>query len=62
MDIQEFMIFPVGAESFSQAMRMAIETYAQLGKTLKERGLSTTVGDEAAMRQILKATGRHWSC
>ena len=46
MDIQEFMIFPVGAESFSQAMRMAIETYAQLGKTLKERGLSTTVGDE----------------
>lgn len=56
------MIFPVGAESFSQAMRMAIETYAQLGKTLKERGLSTTVGDEAAMRQILKATGRHWSC
>ena len=55
MDIQEFMIFPVGAESFSQAMRMAIETYAQLGKTLKERGLSTTVGDEGGYAPDLES-------
>ena len=49
------MIFPVGAESFSQAMRMAIETYAQLGKTLKERGLSTTVGDEGGYAPDLES-------
>lgn len=46
VDIQEFMIMPVGAKSFRQAMQMGVETYVQLGKTLKERGLSTTVGDE----------------
>ena len=55
MDIQEFMIFPVGAESFSQAMRMAVETYAQLGKALKERGLSTTVGDEGGYAPDLES-------
>ncbi len=46
VDIQEFMIMPVGANSFRDAMRMGTEIYIQLGKTLKERGLSTTVGDE----------------
>lgn len=46
VDIQEFMIMPVGASSFTQAMQMGTEIYVQLGKTLKEKGLSTTVGDE----------------
>ena len=46
VDIQEFMIMPVGAKSFRQAMQMGVETYVQLGRALKERGLSTTVGDE----------------
>lgn len=46
VDIQEFMIMPVGARSFREAMRMGTEIYAQLGRLLKEKGLSTTVGDE----------------
>lgn len=46
VDIQEFMIMPVGANSFRDAMRIGTEIYIQLGQTLKERGLSTTVGDE----------------
>ncbi len=55
MDIQEFMIFPVGAQCFSHTMRMAVETYAQLGKTLKARGLSTTVGDEGGYAPDLES-------
>lgn len=46
VDIQEFMIMPVGAESFRQALRMGSEIYHALGKVLSSRGLSTTVGDE----------------
>lgn len=55
MDIQEFMVFPVGAKSFSHAMQMAAETYAELGKTLNERGLSTTVGDEGGYAPDLES-------
>ncbi|WP_109832141.1 phosphopyruvate hydratase [Reichenbachiella versicolor] len=43
---QEFMIRPVGAETFSQAMQMGAETFHALKKILKEKGLSTAVGDE----------------
>lgn len=46
IDVQEFMILPVGAADFSEAMRMGAEIYRKLGKLLSERGLSTTVGDE----------------
>ena len=46
VDIQEFMIMPVGASGFRQAMEMGTAVYARLGKLLKQRGLSTTVGDE----------------
>lgn len=46
VDIQEFMIMPVGASSFTEAMQMGTETYAALGKALKEKHLSTGVGDE----------------
>lgn len=46
IDIQEFMILPVGAASFTEAMRMGCEIYRMLGKLLSERGLATTVGDE----------------
>ncbi len=45
-DIQEFMIMPVGAETFQQAMQMASEIYHALGKILKEKSYATTVGDE----------------
>ncbi|PIB36406.1 phosphopyruvate hydratase [Reichenbachiella sp. 5M10] len=43
---QEFMIRPVGAETFSQAMQMGAETFHALAKILKAKGLSTAVGDE----------------
>ncbi len=46
MDIQEFMIVPVGADSFAEALRWGSEIYHALGKLLKADGLSTAVGDE----------------
>ncbi|CAB4804867.1 MAG: phosphopyruvate hydratase [Actinobacteria bacterium] len=46
IDLQEFMIMPVGAPSFREALRWGVETYHALKKILKDRGLSTAVGDE----------------
>lgn len=46
VDIQEFMIMPVGARSFSEALRMNAEIYHNLKALLKEKGLSTALGDE----------------
>ena len=46
VDIQEFMIVPIGAESFSDALRMGSEVYHVLGKMLKKKGMSIGVGDE----------------
>lgn len=46
VDIQEFMIMPVGAPSFKEALRMCAEIYHNLKKVLKAKGLSTAVGDE----------------
>ncbi|HPT76640.1 MAG: phosphopyruvate hydratase [Epulopiscium sp.] len=46
VDLQEFMIMPVGAKSFSEALRMCAEVYHNLKKVLSARGLSTAVGDE----------------
>ena len=46
VDFQEFMIVPVGADSFAQAMRIATETYHQLKRTIHAQGLATGVGDE----------------
>ena len=46
IDMQEFMIMPVGAPSFSEAVRWGVETYHTLKKVLHDRGLSTAVGDE----------------
>jgi len=46
VDLQEFMVMPVGATSFSEALRWGVETYHTLAGVLKERGLSTAVGDE----------------
>ncbi|RAJ62528.1 enolase [Streptomyces sp. Amel2xB2] len=46
VDIQEFMIAPIGAESFSEALRWGAETYHALKGVLKERGLATGLGDE----------------
>lgn len=46
LDIQEFMIMPVGAEDFKEGLRMCAEIYQSLKSLLKEKGLSTAVGDE----------------
>ncbi len=46
LDIQEFMIMPVGANSFKEALRMGAEVFHTLARLLKEAGLSTAVGDE----------------
>lgn len=46
VDFQEFMIMPVGAESFTEALRMCAEIYHNLKKVLKGKGLATAVGDE----------------
>jgi enolase len=44
--IQEFMVVPAGAQSFAEALRMGVEVYHSLKKTLKAKGLNTAVGDE----------------
>jgi enolase len=46
VDIQEFMIMPLGAKSFAEALRMGAETFHSLKKVLKDKGLNTAVGDE----------------
>jgi len=46
VDFQEFMLMPVGAASFSEALRWGVETYHTLRSILSERGMSTAVGDE----------------
>jgi enolase len=46
IDIQEFMVMPFGAKTFSEALRMGTEVFHHLKKVLKEKGLSTNVGDE----------------
>ena len=46
LDLQEFMIMPIGAPSFREALRWGTETYYQIKKILQSRGLSTAVGDE----------------
>ena len=55
VDFQEFMIVPLGAETFAQAMRMASETYHELKRTLHSRGLSTAVGDEGGFAPALES-------
>ncbi|SPE27991.1 enolase [Acidobacteriia bacterium SbA2] len=55
VDFQEFMIMPVGAENFAQALRMGAETFHTLKKVLKERGYNTSVGDEGGFAPSLKS-------
>ena len=53
VDFQEFMVAPVGAQSFAQALQMGAEVYHQLKSTLKQRGLATGVGDEGGFAPAL---------
>ena len=55
IDIQEFMIMPVGAESFREGLRMCAEIYHELKNILKEKGLSTAVGDEGGFAPDLSS-------
>lgn len=54
IDIQEFMIMPIGAECFQEALRMCTEIYHTLKGVLKEKGYSTAVGDEGGFAPNLK--------
>jgi enolase len=58
VDFQEFMIAPVGAGSFAQAIQMGAEVYHELQRTLKSRGLNTAVASPRHSRR----TRRRWSC
>jgi enolase len=53
VDFQEFMIAPVGAGSFAQAIQMGAEVYHELQRTLRSRGLNTAVGDEGGFAPAL---------
>ena len=55
VDIQEFMILPVGAASFAEAVRMGSEVFQHLKRTLKDRGLSTGLGDEGGFAPNLES-------
>ncbi|HEX9563337.1 MAG TPA: phosphopyruvate hydratase [Gemmatimonadaceae bacterium] len=55
VDFQEFMIVPVGAETFSDALRMGAEVFHSLKKVLGKRGLATGVGDEGGFAPDLKS-------
>jgi enolase len=55
LDFQEFMLVPAGAESFSEAIRIGAETYQHLKALLRERGLSTGVGDEGGFAPDLES-------
>jgi enolase len=55
VDLQEFMIVPVGAAKFSEALRMGVETFHHLKAALKKRGYSTAVGDEGGFAPSLKS-------
>jgi enolase len=55
LDIQEFMIIPFGANSIAQAVQMGAETFQQLKNDLKQKGLSTAVGDEGGFAPDLES-------
>ena len=56
IDLQEFMVVPVGADSFSDALRIAAEVYHALKKVLTDRGLATGVGDEGGFAPDLESS------
>jgi len=55
VDFQEFMVMPVGASSFSEALQWGVETYHALRSVLSERGLSTAIGDEGGFAPNLES-------
>ena len=61
LDVQEFMIMPVGAPSFKECLRWCAEVFHALASILKERGLATSVGDEGGFAPDFKNTGEAFS-
>ena len=61
-DIQEFMIMPVGAPTFREALRMGAEIYHNLKSVLKDKGLATTVGDEGGFAPKLENNEEALKC
>ena len=55
IDIQEFMVFPLGADTFSEALRMGTEVFHNLRTVLKSKGLNTSVGDEGGFAPDLSS-------
>ncbi|MCF7823607.1 MAG: phosphopyruvate hydratase [Candidatus Marinimicrobia bacterium] len=55
VDFQEFMVFPLGANSFSEALQMGVETFHQLKAVLKSKGMNTSVGDEGGFAPNLRS-------
>ena len=62
VDIQEFMIMPVGAQSWSEALRMCAEIFHSLRAVLKSRGYNTAVGDEGGFAPDLKSNEEALEC
>jgi enolase len=58
VDLQEFMIMPVGAPTFSEALRMGAEVFGSLKKVLHSKGLNTSVGDEGGFAPDLKSNAK----
>src|SRR5688572_2663775 len=56
IELQEFMVVPVGAETFAEGLRVGVEVYHALKKVLTERGLSTLVGDEGGFAPDLESS------
>ena len=56
VDVQEFMIAPIGAETFSEALRVGAEVYHSLKKVIKDKGLSTGLGDEGGFAPSVDST------
>ncbi len=55
VDFQEFMVFPLGAKTFAQALQMGVETFHQLKAVLKSKGMNTSVGDEGGFAPNLRS-------
>jgi enolase len=55
LDVQEFMIVPAGADSFSKSLRMGVETFHSLKSVLKKKGYATSVGDEGGFAPNVKS-------
>ncbi len=62
VDAQEFMVAPVGAESFGEALRMGVEVFHALKKVLHKQGLSTAVGDEGGFAPMLPSNEAALEC